>query len=205
MRFSKAAVLVIVACAAMLSACDDSTQLPAQTTPAPTVHAPAPVASAAPVAQTPAENYSDFIGQIQGNLLASEMMSQVYLSKIKQAMQFSDLGAYQKAAEDWEDALRKEESELFTSAPKDDVSDADEPYFEDAQNAADDVIEQYLSAAADFGVNAHTGMDSSADLQKDTSDIPSVRRKYQQTVMRGYAHFGVKKSAVNTQYLTLKN
>lgn len=149
--------------------------------------------------------YSDYVMQLQAHIFSASMMMQLESNKIQQAISFQNLDAYRQSAEELEDTLRKTQDEVGKISYPDNLSDADATVFDDAQNAASDLIAQYLSTAADIGVNAHTGVDMSNDLSKDISLSQKAQDQFRTIVLNGYKHFAVKRSSINMDTLTLKD
>jgi len=125
-------------------------------------------------------------------------------SQIQQAIQFNDLDKYRSTAEDLEENLKKIQADITDVSTPSNLSDADMSPFEDAMNAANDIVAQYLEVAADIGVNAHTGMDSSEEMAKDAKEVAGAQAKFTSTVQQGYKHLGVKRSDIDMATLTLK-
>ena len=149
--------------------------------------------------------YSDYVMQLQAHIYSASMMMQFESNKIQQAISFQNPDAYRESAEELEDILRKAQYEVGKISYPNNLSDPDAAVFDDAQNAAFDVIAQYLSTAADIGVNAHTGMDMSGDLNKDISLSQKTQDQFRTIVLNGYKHFAVKRSSINMDTLTLKD
>ena len=148
--------------------------------------------------------FSDYVGALQAKMFVAQLSFKLHTSQIQQAIQFNDLDKYRSTAEDLEENLKKIQADITDVSTPSNLSDADMAPFEDAMNAANDIVAQYLEVAADIGVNAHTGMDSSEEMAKDAKEVAGAQAKFTSTVQQGYKHLGVKRSDIDMATLTLK-
>lgn len=153
----------------------------------------------------PKSAYADFVLNENANVMSAGMSMGLSASQVQQAVEFKNLDEYRKIAESLEDVLKKRQSDEISISYPDGLADNDQKVFDDLRNASEDVLAQYLSTAADIGVNAHTGLDVSADLDKDTQLSVAALKKFRQVAKAGYRHFGFKPSQIDDETLQPKD
>jgi hypothetical protein len=182
-------------------------KLPAATAPAtPATATQAPATNEEPVltGKEVAAAFSDYVGALQGNLFVAQMAAQVHVSQMQQAIQFNDLDKYRSTAEELKESLKKINEDIAAIKTPENLPDDDMPPYEDAMNAATEIVNDYIGVASDIEVSAHTGMDVSSAMAEDAKDVAEAQAKFTSTVQQGYKHFGVKRTDIDTTTLTLK-
>jgi hypothetical protein len=147
---------------------------------------------------------SDYIGRAKAVTDAAAMMSEVYLSKIKQDMAWNDLDKFREDAEQARDSAQKAQEALGEIQIPLNLTDADAAQFDNVATAFADIAIARVSLAVDISVYANTGLHDDGETNKDIADSKRATKGLKQKALAAYKHFGYAPEQIDESTLTIK-
>lgn len=183
---------------------DTGTQAKPQSAAAPTQAAAQKPAEEPPLGKAEAAKaLSAYVLEVQARIFAHSALQQILLSKLQQDAQWNNLDKFREDAENLKTETMDFQNKVTAISYPDNLKEDDGAKFDDVIQAVAMFAGAEVEVAADIAVYAHTGMDFSGELAKDTATSKKAKKAVNAAVLAAYKQFGVPASKINKENLTL--
>ncbi|WP_420106542.1 hypothetical protein [Herbaspirillum huttiense] len=150
-----------------------------------------------------AQALSTYMRQVHAQFFANSVLQQVIHGRIRQALQFRDLGKFQKGAEDLKESAMAMQNRLMMLPYPNNLEDQDQAAFDQVAERVSDVTGGMVEIAVDVAAAAHTGMDFTQDAEKDARELEKASAAMRKATLAAYKQFGIAANKIDKKNLTI--